>query len=231
MALLNNSALHASSVVANCDMNRERRLTGTNGYERDLGLKLMPFLTDTPTRSLRIWVDLCCGTGRALIDAAAELRNTPQADSIRIEGFDLVDYFDPNPCPELLSLATESIETWQPAGPYRLVTCVHGLHYVGDKLGAIAKATCNLAPTGMFVANLDLANFRFADGKPAGRVVAASLRRNGIMYDSRRRLISCFGPREADFRFRYLGADDAAGPNYTGQPAVDSYYEVAPSFR
>lgn len=41
MALLNNSALHASAVVANCDMNRERRLTGTNGYERDLGLKVM----------------------------------------------------------------------------------------------------------------------------------------------------------------------------------------------
>ena len=26
--------------------------------------------------------------------------------------------------------------------------------------------------------------------------------------------------------YRYLGADDQAGPNYTGQPAVDSYYEV-----
>jgi hypothetical protein len=26
--------------------------------------------------------------------------------------------------------------------------------------------------------------------------------------------------------YRYLGADDQAGPNYTGQPAVDSHYEV-----
>ena len=25
--------------------------------------------------------------------------------------------------------------------------------------------------------------------------------------------------------YRYLGADDRAGPNYTGQPAVDSYSE------
>jgi len=25
--------------------------------------------------------------------------------------------------------------------------------------------------------------------------------------------------------YRYLGADDRAGPNYTGQPAVDAHYE------
>lgn len=207
-------------------MNRERRLSGTNGYERDLGLKLIPFLTDVPTRSSPRWVDFCCGTGRALIDAAGELRSVPQAAAIRIEGFDLVDVFDPNPWPQLLTLTTCSIEAWQPAGPYRLATCVHGLHYVGDKLGAMAKAIRGLAPTGLFIANLDLANFRFADGKPAGRAVATGLRRSGIMYDSRRRLIKCLGPRPADFGFRYLGADDTAGPNYTGQPAVDSYYEV-----
>ena len=29
-----------------------------------------------------------------------------------------------------------------------------------------------------------------------------------------------------DLPYRYLGADDRAGPNYTGQPAVDSYYEM-----
>ncbi|MFD4871429.1 hypothetical protein [Streptomyces sp. NPDC058412] len=28
--------------------------------------------------------------------------------------------------------------------------------------------------------------------------------------------------------FRYLGTDPAAGPNYTGQPAVASYYEPVP---
>jgi hypothetical protein len=26
--------------------------------------------------------------------------------------------------------------------------------------------------------------------------------------------------------YHYVGADNQAGPNYTGQPAVDSYYEV-----
>jgi len=28
-----------------------------------------------------------------------------------------------------------------------------------------------------------------------------------------------------DMPYRYVGADDGPGPNYTGQPAVDSYYE------
>ena len=27
------------------------------------------------------------------------------------------------------------------------------------------------------------------------------------------------------FHGRYRGADDQAGPNYTGQPAVNSYYD------
>jgi hypothetical protein len=32
------------------------------------------------------------------------------------------------------------------------------------------------------------------------------------------------GPREVEFGLQYLGADDTAGPNYTGQPAVAAYY-------
>jgi hypothetical protein len=31
-----------------------------------------------------------------------------------------------------------------------------------------------------------------------------------------------------DFPYFDLGADDRAGPNYTRQPAVDSYYRPAP---
>ena len=54
----------------------------------------------------------------------------------------------------------------------------------------------------------------------------AELRRAGLEYDRRRRLIVVPGPEETwNLPFRYLGADDRAGPNYTGQPAVDSYYD------
>ena len=75
------------------------------------------------------------------------------------------------------------------------------------------------------MANLDLANLRLPDGRAAGRNVSSDLRRAGLEYDRRRRLIVCRGRRTVVLPYRYLGADDRAGPNYTGQPAVDSYYE------
>jgi hypothetical protein len=46
-----------------------------------------------------------------------------------------------------------------------------------------------------------------------------------VEYERRRRLVRCRGHREVALPFRYLGADDRAGPNYTGHPAVDSYFE------
>jgi hypothetical protein len=207
-------------------MNRERQLTGPNSYERDLGLDIPKFLRLCDTRSGINWVDLCCGSGRALIAAAAEFLGDVALEGLRIEGVDLAGLFDANPYPHLVTLRKQSIETWTPVGPYTLMTCVHGLHYVGDKLAAIAKVVVALQPKGLFVANLDLANFRDVNGGPAGRKVAARLRASGLQYDTRRRLLQCTGPRAVNFGLRYLGADDRAGPNYTGQEAVDSYYEV-----
>ena len=51
------------------------------------------------------------------------------------------------------------------------------------------------------------------------------LRGAGFSYDSRRHRISRAGMLEAAFPYRYLGADDHLGPNYTGQPAIASHYE------
>ena len=115
--------------------------------------------------------------------------------------------------------------------PFDLITCVHGLHYVGDKLGLIARAASWLAEDGLFVASLDLLNLKFADGRPSGRRMVADLRRAGLEYDRRGRLVTCRGRRIIDLHYRYLGADDRAGPNYTGQPAVDSYYEEVAKIR
>jgi SAM-dependent methyltransferase len=224
MRLLDLQALERSSVVANCAMNRERRLTGPNSYERELGIDISAFLQGRSHTDSVIWADLCCGSGRALIDAAAEFTRNGNTASIQIEGIDLAGLFDPNPFPDLLLLCEQTVEAWEPTGSYALVTCVHGLHYLGDKLAAIAKATSSLSSEGLLVANLDLASFRNADGQPAGRQIAARLRGNGLTYDARRRVVRCEGGREVAFGLRYLGADDAAGPNYTGQPAVASYY-------
>ena len=75
------------------------------------------------------------------------------------------------------------------------------------------------------MASLDLHNLKIGDGLSARRI-ASALRRAGLLYDHRRRLVSCRGRRQVRLPYRYLGADDTAGPNYTGQPAVDSYYGV-----
>src|SRR5947209_4318775 len=131
--------------------------------------------------------------------------------------------FDPNlTC---LRLVEASLTTWRPDRVFDLITCVHGLHYVGDKLGLIARAASWLADDGLFVANLDLANLKLGDGRAAGLKVTSDLRRAGLEYDRRKRLVVCRGRKVLDLPYRYLGADDRAGPNYTGQPAVDSYYE------
>lgn len=224
MRLLDSQALERSPVVANCTMNRERQLTGSNGYCRDLNCNIVAFLRERLLHDSVAWADLCCGTGRALIEAAAEFAGTGNSRNTRIEGVDLAGLFSPNPHVELLTLREMSIEAWEPTGPYSLVTCVHGLHYVGDKLAAMAKAAASLTPDGMLIANLDLANFKTADGRPAGRTIASRLRKSGFAYDVRRRIVSCVGPRVATFGLKYLGADDEVGPNYTGQPAVASCY-------
>jgi hypothetical protein len=74
-----------------------------------------------------------------------------------------------------------------------LITCVHGLHYIGDKLALRSR-----------------------------------LRAAGFAYNPRRHQITCVGRRDVRLPYAYLGADDSAGPGYTGQPAVTSYYTEAP---
>jgi SAM-dependent methyltransferase len=217
--LLDDRALHASSVVANCAMNRERQLAGVNSYAKVLGFDLLAWLVAQEDAS---WLDLCCGSGRALIQMADRLRRDGRrADLV---GVDLVEAFAEAPAG--LTLVAEPVETWVPARSFDLITCVHGLHYVGDKLAVLSRVVRWLTPTGRFVADLDLASVRLADGRPAGRRLTTLLRAAGIDYDARRRRISCAGPRELDLPYEYLGADDRAGPNYTGQPAVDSFYRL-----
>jgi len=217
--------LERSAVVANCRMNRERNLLGTNGYDRELGFDPLVFLKGmiTPGRPAA-WLDLCCGTGRALIQAA-RIVHAGQL-SVEIVGVDLVGMFDRYESDlACLRLVEASLSTWHPERPFDLITCVHGLHYVGDKLGLIARAALWLTDDGLFVANLDLHNLKISDENQSARRIAAELLRAGLEFDRRKRFVVCRNHKEVSFRYRYLGADDQVGPNYTGQPAVDSYYE------
>ena len=225
MKLISDDELERSAVVANCRMNRERSLTGSNGYSREIRFNPLDYLREriAPGRPVA-WLDLCCGTGKALIEAARITH--AEAMELEIVGVDLVGMFHrPDPKLTHLRLVEASLRNWSPDRNFDLITCVHGLHYVGDKLGLACRAASWLVDDGLFVANLDLKNLKLADGRQAGRRVAADLRRASVDYDRRKRLVVCRGRRTVRLPYRYLGADDGAGPNYTGQPAVDSYYE------
>ena len=232
MRLVGNDELERSAVVANCQMNRERGLAGSNGYDRELGFDPIDFLKNRLDPGWpAAWLDLCCGTGKALIEAATIIR--AEGLAIEIVGVDLVGMFRPyNPSLTHLRLVEASLSIWRPDRAFGLITCVHGLHYVGDKLRLVARAASWLADDGLFVTNLDLANLKLGDGRAVGLKVTSELRRAGLGYDRRKRLVVCRGRRVVNLPYRYLGADDRAGPNYTGQPSVDSYYQpfaVAPT--
>jgi trans-aconitate methyltransferase len=215
--LLDDPALEASSVVANNAMNRERQLAGVNSYTREVGFNPVDVLTarlESGTADVA-WLDLCCGSGRALTQAATHFRGSGLAGRVTLVGVDLVDTFTTTPDVELIR---SSITTWTPNRAFDLITCVHGLHYIGDKLGILARAASWLTPTGRFVADLDLANIRL----PNGRRLTTQLRAAGFTYRAHR--ITRTGPTQLRLPYNYLGADDHAGANYTGQPAVRSHY-------
>ena len=223
---LSDEALEKSAVVSNCRMNRERKLAGSNGYAREIGFNPLDYLRETamPGR----WLDLCCGTGKALVEAVQIAEEEGWAAKIEIVGVDLVGLFAPlNPKTNCLSLVETSLVDWQPDGEFDLITCVHGLHYIGDKLGLVQRAVSWLRENGKFAANLDIRNIKIRDCRAAGRFLAKELRKQGLGYDFRRKRIVCEGQKNFHLPFQYLGADDQAGPNYTGQAAVDSYYERA----
>ncbi len=160
-----------------------------------------------------------------LLQAAEHLAAAGLSDRVTLVGVNLVGFFDPTPrsgpAPQLVCA---SISDWQPPQRFDLVTCVHGLHYVGDKLLILARAASWLTDTGIFVADLDLASTRVAHGRPAGQRLMTAVRGAGFTYDPRRHRVSRTGPGDVDLPYCYLGADDHAGPNYTGQPAVNSIY-------
>ncbi|MFF5183759.1 methyltransferase domain-containing protein [Streptomyces sp. NPDC000345] len=216
-ALVSVTELERSSVVANNTMNRERGLTGVNSYARELGVDPLAWLADRP--GAPAWLDLCSGEGRALREAAPAL----PADAV-LTAVDLVGPLVPRPAPPALEEVVASVSAWTPTRTYDLITCVHGLHYVGDQLGLLTRAASWLAGDGLLLAHFDPDSIRRADGSAAGRPAVSALRAAGFTYDSRHHLLTLRGGRTVRLPFTYVGADPAAGPNYTGQPAVGSHY-------
>jgi SAM-dependent methyltransferase len=225
--LLNDSSLESSCVVANSLMNRQRGVVGVNSYERELRFDPVVFLLDRLRAAGHAsWLDLCCGSGKALIEAARQFQSH-DAGKITLHGLDLVRQFQAIPADvSNLRFEVASLHRWVARGMYDLITCVHGLHYIGDKLSVIERCASWLTDDGQFIANLDLANCRSPDGSLSSRTILQRFRVCGLAYDTRRRLLSCLGAKSVSLGFQYLGADDRAGPNYTGQEAVTSFYSA-----
>jgi SAM-dependent methyltransferase len=229
MKYLDNRQLERSPVVANSTMNRGRGLLGVNSYARDLSFDPLDFLIRRlDSRDSVRWLDLCCGSGKALIEAALHIRQKFLVERVRLLGIDLIPMFEEFPSDlGCLELKACSVFDYESDVHFDLVTCVHGLHYVGDKLGLLQRIPSWLKDDGLFLGHLDFDNLKLS-GDSASSVFLRGLRRQEWNYDSRRHLLRLDRSKLFVMEYRYVGADDGAGSNYTGQPSVTSYYQRIP---
>lgn len=234
--LKDHAELERSDIVANNRMNRERVASGSNGYETDLSLNPIEFFEHRLTAASSPaangqwpnWLDLCCGRGRALLETATYFDAFPGFANCRLIGVDLVDMFDPIPvnAVDAVELIPASLHNWKPMTSFDLITCSHGLHYVGDKLDLLERAVGWLRPGGRLFSNLDLGNLQH-DGV-AGFDFDELLQRAGFTFSRTQNLLEFNQNPQAtkvvNFHLEFVGADDRAGANYTGQEAVNSHY-------
>jgi SAM-dependent methyltransferase len=229
--LLNNSILLDSGVIANNRMNRGRGCLGSNSYQKDLSFNPIDFLKERLIKNKFVsWLDICCGEGRALVETATIFADLERAENtsfnLRLIGIDLAGMFCYFPSGlNNLTLLEISIEEFEPEQKFDLITCVHGLHYIGDKLSVIGKAARFLKKDGVFLANLDLKNLKLLEVQNPDKIFTEFFSTKGFIFDKRKHLLCLREDKIFDSPFIYKGADDKAGPNYTGQPAVDSFYE------
>jgi len=227
MKLLREEELVWSDVVANTRMNRKRKASGVNSYQKELKFSPELFLNTMLEKQQQVkWLDLCCGEGGALLQYANSLAQKALQDRAILRGIDLVDHFQPIPENiKCVSFQVGSLVDWSAEDQYDLITCVHGLHYVGDKLKVLAEACKAIAKDGLLIANLDLKSIK-VEGDAGNARLNGLLQRSRIEYNARRKVVVCKGSRELLIDIAYLGANDKAGPNYTGQEAVDSHYTM-----
>ncbi|MEL6347036.1 MAG: methyltransferase domain-containing protein [Myxococcota bacterium] len=184
-----------------------------------LGFNLHGFLEfRARTRGGAAWLDLCCGSGWGLIDAAERLGSI---DGISIQGVDPMASFAPWVAgTHGLTFTAGAIASWKPARDFDLITCARGLDAVGDRLGLIARAAGWLVADGVLLANLDLSHLKMV-GRPASLWVPRLLERAGLEYD--RRQVRCRGRKQPQLPLTYLGASGEAA---VGGRAVTARYRL-----
>ncbi|WP_028313525.1 class I SAM-dependent methyltransferase [Desulfatibacillum aliphaticivorans] len=227
MTRLTLEELHQSPIVANCCMNRERQAIGDNSYQKELPLNPDQFLREgIESQETGRWLDLCCGQGLAMLQLMAKYKKARIDGRFQFMGVDLTGAFAPIPeAFDNLRFVESALEDFRTSLRFDLITCVHGMHYIGDKIGVIIKYIQCLTPDGIFACNLDTNNIFNPEGRKMGIRVNKFFRSHGLEYDARKKILLCRGPKFLQSPFVYLGADDAFGKNYTGQQVVASCYE------
>lgn len=98
MKLLSDNELKWSPIVANSRMNRQRIASGVNSYEQEIGFIPEQFVYDRIKRNGSVsWLDICCGKGNALIQAAKFLTTTMRDGNATLVGIDIIDDFSEIP--------------------------------------------------------------------------------------------------------------------------------------
>lgn len=227
MKLLPEDKLVWSPIVVNSRMNRERNASGINSYEKEFKFKPEEYLeSKIGDYGKASWLDLCCGQGKALVQTAEYFDKLGQQNLINLKGVDLIDTFlKVDKHITCIQFEAKSLNEWSPDQNYDLITCVHGLHYLGDKLKLIETSIAALKSNGVFIANLDLNNI-VIQGTDTRSYLKTLFKRFGVAYNSRTKVLKQIGYAANKFDLKYLGADDEHGPNYTGQDSVTSYYTV-----
>ena len=226
--MLNADDLLLSPVVANATMNRGRGLSGVNSYGRELRFDIAAFLERrVRERGTAVWLDACCGQGRALWEAGRQFAGTDWGSGVRIVGVDLVGMFEAGDAPNVRLIAGD-VAVFKLDGPVDLITCVHGLHYLGDKLGFLQNAHAMLEAGGVFLGSLDPQNVRGGESRQSvWRQAAAFARRVGVAPDLKSHVLRLErGEARLDFGLSYLGATASEKPNYSGITVIDSWYAL-----
>ena len=227
--MLSADDLLSSPIVANAIMNRGRGFSGVNSYERELRFDISRFLEQrVQERGTVLWLDVCCGEGRALIEAGTKFAKTGWGASVEIIGVDLVEMFVPEEAPGV-RLVSADVMAFTLDRPADLITCVHGLHYLGDKLGFLEGASRMLLPGGLFLGHLDTQNLRTdRPGRAIWPSAVRHARQQGAAVALQNHLVRVEGTdTPLDFGVRFQGATVSETPNYIGITVIDSWYRAA----
>jgi len=223
MKLLQENELIWSSVVVNNRMNRERNAIGINSYHKEFKIDIYNYLNTIKNEEVA-WLDLCCGNGNAIIQIAEKLSNDKFNKKIKLKGIDLIETFNEKHKQfNFTEFEVNSLLNMNSTEKFDLITCFHGLSYIGDKLKVITLINDKLTEKGFFIGNLDMANLQCKD-LSIKESVKILFKDKGISYNTKTRIIQFHKIKQLHFNCNYLGADDKFGPNYSGQDSVKSYY-------